>query len=461
MDFSKRPGDQIVRSKWLRIPKSLVEDLDDLKKTLTISNGAYFAARAAGRPAKGPPSYECFQETDTHILIPRNAFEDVEVDRDQVAELQLRPRFGRKWPHKIELRDDVQSESSEALGKYGDKILSLACGKGKTVVSLHALSEYAHRALPALIIVHTQVLFDQWIERIHEHLHVGLGGVGTIQGKRCDYKHPFTVAMLQSLAQKDYPKEMYKYFNTVVLDEVHRMGANYFYPVSALFLAERWGLSATHERADGNDKLFKLHIGQVTYSDLTQDLVPTTYFVNTGVDLDMKDYAMNMGWARRRRSTINSSKLVTDLSEHEERNELILRYTRKLLSKGRTILALGDRVEQLKGLAEEIGKDASPLVGPMKKADKRAALTKRAVFATAKLAKEGLDRSAFDTLMLIIPSTDPGWLQQAYGRILRQHQDKKVPKVIIFCDSEIGPMKGRCNKIIKWLKRQDYEWKIV
>jgi len=448
----------VFTDSWTWIPLTHVKDVEALKLALTVPNGAYFASMNAGLPTNVDSEFFCYTIEDGYIGVPRNfAYEKFLIHEVPVTvgpARQMSP--WDSWPHRIELRDG-QAPAVDSLLEPGDKILSLACGKGKSVVSLYALCQQPEIRLPALIVVHTKVLMEQWVKMIRTHLRMGLARVGRIQGKTVDYRgRPFTVAMLQSLVKKEYPADMMHYFNTIVFDEIHRLGAPGFSQAAPMFTAQRWGLSATHSRKDGNDKVFKLHCGRVAYTDLTQELKPKVYFIQTEIVVNMRAHQM---W--RDRTKINFAKLLNTLSYDEERNRLIMYYVNKAMAKDRTVLVLGERVEQLTALAEECGEKASPLVGPMKAAERTKALKNQTVFATAALAKEGLDRPAFDTLVIIIPTTNPAWLQQALGRILRKYGDKQQPKVLIFEDVNVPPMQKRCDKVRVWLRTQKIKSKTV
>lgn len=68
------------------------------------------------------------------------------------------------------------------------------------------------------------------------------------------------------------------------------------------------------------------------------------------------------------------------------------------------------------------------------------------VFAIAKYGKEGLDSPALDTVLVSMPFSSRGGLQQLMGRPSRVFANKKKPLVVFFEDN-IGPMIGMCKKL--------------
>jgi superfamily II DNA or RNA helicase len=324
-----------------------------------------------------------------------------------------------------------------------DKILSLACGRGKTVCALLAAAEGGR--FPVLVVVHTEPLMDQWRKSIQKFLAITPDKIGIIQQdkKDCQEKE-IAVAMLHTLVLRKYDEDFYKYWNLIIFDEVHKLGAETFSRACSQFVQERWGLSATVDRADGMDMIFRLHLGGVYYKELSQDLKPTLYFVHTPFSVDSFRYIN--GWTGR----VNIPKLLTALSELPERNEFILKHIHDTVLEGRTILVLGDRLLQLRKLHAACNAEhKSLLIGAMKPAERLEALNAQVVFASQQLAKEGLDRPAFDTLFILAPFADAARMQQSIGRILRSFEGKKEPFVFVIVD-DVPVLQALSRKMQKW-----------
>lgn len=429
-------GPILQRGAWLRVPRRWV-DFDRVKRELHVSNGAHWAAVSVGAPTEVVDAkitlyreVEDYIEVPRHYRVPLNARGRKGLRRRGVFSLVTTNSYkGGRIKHKITPRDKIQVEAIEALKNPGDKILALACGKGKTIVSIAAAAE--RNMFPVLVVVNSEALLSQWRRELKKFLQENgkRVKVGHVQGKIYQWDgYPVAVAMLQSLARKKYPEEFYRYWKLVIFDEAHRLGSEHFSKAAPLFPCERWGLSATLKRSDGNEKVIQLHLGKVAYANLDQPLDPITYFIDTGIRVKEGRYMF-------RRGKTNLSKLHTDLAEYEGRNKQILYYAEKALAKGRTILVLGERLTQLHWLYEHCNHPSKAMhVGPMSQEERDVALTKQIVFATQHLAKEGLDRPAFDTLFVLFPFGGEGRLKQSWGRILRVYDGKKKPKVFVFVD---------------------------
>lgn len=460
---------RVVVGAMMHVPKVAV-DMDVLRAELTIKNDVFWQTLSVGGKAeKVDPVYKLWTETEDMVSVPRHYVEQ----RRRAARLFLhpitehvpwRPSSPRVRPlhHSIKLRNLTQRRASEALRKDdNDKIISLACGKGKTVVSLHAASE--GKRFPLLIVVHTNQLADQWRENYDDDGNL-VGGIkkfyglqddeiGHIQGKRCDWRgKKVAIAMLHTLVLKEFDFDFYRYWRCVIFDEVHRLGAYFFQKAASMFPGERWGLSATVEREDLMDRVFRIHLGDVVYEDLEQELKPEIFFIDTGITADMTRFTMRSG-------RTNLSKLQTHLSEHDGRNELIRAWLRKAYARKRTIITLGERLSQLHEMAETFqdeGVDAAVFVGSTKKAQRREALRRRMIFATQHIAREGLDKVSLDTLFILIPFGGKGRLQQSLGRMLRPKEGKLPPIALIFED-RIGIVGALGRKMRRFIRAMGYE----
>lgn len=434
------PGIPVQKS---RLPDDL---LQDMRCALTFNNGAYFQAQKRGAPTTGIPRHlYAFTEDKKYLYLPRHfpwtdfplSIRATVIDSDAVNYARIKP---------VKIKAKIRSDQREVFPLYQeqinrgkDGILSLAPGKGKTVLSVLAWASMRHTE-PALAIVTTLTIGGQWKDRLLECTNISEDDIGYIGDGKMQWKNKkFVIATLQSLAQKQFPPEFYTRFGVIFFDECHRLGAPSFGKVAGLFSGTRIGLSATWARADGLEKLFMLHLGQVFYEDREQVLNPDIYFVRTPVELDLKKFRM---WGRgRQQGDINHARVLTHLSRLSERQAFILRFVNDAYSQGRKVLVLGDRKEELVTLKESIGHgNCGICVGSLdgrslKREEQQDALSKPIVFATSQLVKEGLDQPDIDTLIICYPQSNAAFAEQAVGRILRRDKGKKKPIVVVLCDS--------------------------
>lgn len=455
-------GPILHQGSMLHIPKTLV-DVDQAKNELTISNAAYWTTRNSGLSTEDvEPTLILYRETKNYLIVPRNykaPYNDngqKVLEEEGVLQVGARPhKVTERVYHGITLRDEIQSNASFELQRNrDDKILSLSCGAGKTVVSLHAAAE--KNLFPVLVVVNTEALMDQWRKEIEKFLCYKDGSpvrVGHVQAGILQWEgFPIAVAMLHSLVKKKYSSEFYAYWRLVIIDEVHRCGAQTFSLACSMFPAERWGLSATLKRDDKMDVVIQMHLGEVCFTHLEQPLKPKVYFVQTRCPLPQPEHK----YKNFRTGRANLPKMINHLSEIDGRNRAILSWINRCVQDERTILVLGERVGQLQWFLENcVASSKSMHVGAMSKQDRADALTKQVVFATQHIAREGLDRPAFDTLFILIPFGGEGRLRQSIGRILRIEDGKKTPYVFVFEDA-VGVMQALSNKMRRHLKNLNF-----
>jgi len=237
-----------------------------------------------------------WRETDYHLIVPREFWDVAEplpfrlVDCRPISYPQVDIRSRIKLDHILEdgvlvpTGEDVQRKSLDALLGSRGGILQLACGKGKSVISLELI---ARRKVPALVVVDTTQLLRQWREEIELFLDVP-EGVGQIGDGEFDWQKPIVLATYTTLANRaaTLPEEVRRWFGLIIWDEAHHVAAPTFSRSADLFFGQRIGLTATPIRADGMHVVYNFHIGKVLYKDLRQELKPTFYFRWTGINID-------------------------------------------------------------------------------------------------------------------------------------------------------------------------------
>lgn len=435
-----------------RIPKSMFapDEIRMRKVELTLESEIDGTAMGFG-PGSGP--VKLYEEALNTFGVPRRwgfaNYKDLPiVDRREEGNPVNMKFRGALRENQIEPAARLLKTVRET--PWNGAILESPCGSGKTVLALKVAAELGR---PTLVVVHKEFLMDQWKERIEEFLGIPASKIGHIQQDVCAYKNKSIVlGMIHSLAEKDYPEEMYSHFGTVIYDEVHRVGAPMFSQAVPKFPAKyRIGVSATPDRKDGLEKVFLWHIGDVIRGTGSWELKPTVYLIEytSGVSQE---------WARGFRGNTNLGKLVTLISQDTKRNVWLAGEIRKAGVAGRKVLVLSDRLEHLETLRTMVKGQAPALltsmyVGGLTGSERDRASGASVLFGTVQYAKEGLDLPELDTLYLATPHTD---VEQMVGRILRTCATKKAPLVVDVADS-MPITKAFANKRISFYMEQGFE----
>ena len=217
-----------------------------------------------------------------------------------------------------------------------------------------------------------------------------------------------------------------------------------------LFPGQRFGLTATTERADHRHHITRHHVGPVFYSDLMQ-ISPTIYFQMVNFPINLKDPTIRRE-VRDKKGNINLGRLRVFMGKYTPRNVYLAHYILWLAKLGRQVLALTHSQEQpyiLRDILAEEGFNNVGICTGLEDADARDQVIQdnQIILATANLASEGLDKQEFDTLLLMSPFgsevAGANALQQSMGRVLRAVKGKD-PVVIVIHDIGLSRFHRMC-----------------
>lgn len=439
---------EVVVDSWAWLPKRdlTFSQLHMLKKNLTV-----VPRKMVQQAEESKPVY-LFNETATHLGIPREYFNDNRKPTHKVVMNTTLGNAARAAPMgrftgilRAEQQMAIDTVHAALLGGRMGGILRAAPGFGKTVC---ATALMAVLDVPTIVLVHKEFLMNQWLERIAMFLPDAK--VGRAQQDECDYEgKSIVLGMIQSVGSGRYPQAFYDHFGLVIPDECHHIGAQTFSQAPPRFRARyRVGLSATPRRKDGCENVFLYQLGPVLFTSKEQRLKFKVKRVWTKFKLIKTD--------KFNPSLMPRTLVVTFLCASEFRNRLIVEQLIQAVQSGRKVIVLSERLKHLQKLnqyLEEMWPDGSKIpevgfyVGGKKEDELETARTAPIVFATVQFASEGLDIPELDTLFLTTPISD---VEQAVGRILRPHQDKKEPIVVDFRDDAV-PILEKQGK-----KRDDY-----
>jgi len=396
-----------------------------------------------------------WDETEHHIVCPREYIKPERYPQFPFPFIDISPRRFKKtniWV-KNPPRNEEQKTALDAFLSARSGILNLACGKGKSFLALKKIEQLG---CPALIVVHNSYLLNQWLtEAIPEHVELPPGEkVGVIQEGSFDWERPITISMIHTLSARAQdgrlPADFRKHFGVVIYDEVHHLSAPVFVTTAPVITGQRFGLTATDRRLDGTDFIYKYHLGEVFYTDLTQALIPRIYFQQTSVYVDLKSPEV-----KDIRGDVNIPKLRTFIGEHDDSNNFRASCIREAQSQGRKILCVSHSKNQLVNL-HELFPGSGLIIRETDPKERSAIVRKSSVtFAIASLGFEGLDDKSLDTVFILVPFASPFDLQQVMGRIQREKEGKSHPVIVIFDDTRIKPFHALCNKMRTALKEWD------
>jgi superfamily II DNA or RNA helicase len=430
--------DAAIRIARGQVPAKLEERL---RRALSFPNPAYLDRLRLGLSAHGIPERLCFVEADADALrLPRGAIHTLRrlaaLDGEIVRCEDCRVLPAERLPElPLPPLRPYQERAVEVMVKRTQGTVVVPCGGGKTRIALGAL---ARLRTPALILVHTLDLAEQWRRELRQVLGVeaGLVGGGEVAPAAV------TVALVQALATWEAAKleAFLAGFGVLVLDEAHHCQSTTFRAIVDRSPARyRFGLTATPEREDGLTALLDLYLGPAVASVTHEELVaagvlklPEVRPVETAFTFP---YAGADDYAR----------LLDALVRDDGRNALIADLVAAEARAGHLSLVLSGRVEHCEALCRlvrERGVEAELLTGAVKK-ERRTELLDGAragrvrVLVATTLADEGLDLPALARVFLAYPGRARGRTLQRLGRLMRTHPGKADAILFDFVDRRV------------------------
>ena len=463
--------------KFILANKVIIEDptpemLAYCKSTLTFANPDYLKKEAMGKwTGNTQREIVLYERAGNRLYIPFGECQEVYRHfKNDITRVDVRicPLRAREYDSRINLYG-YQENAVEAVLRAKNGILVAPCGSGKTQMGLEAVARIGGKTL---WLTHTTDLLTQSINRAKQCFGLPASEYGTITAGKVNVGNTLTFATVQTASNIDLSQYRDEW-DCVVVDECHKCVGSptrmmMFYKVlSALSARYKIGLTATPYRADGLERCMFALLGDVIHevpqSAVAGNTVPVRVkFVNTGYTPDIDDITDGDG-------TLNYAKLISDITENVKRNEVIIQQIFEASRNG-AVLVLSDRINHLEDLETEITmytpyniKCARLGIASTKAEKERRAriLTDlnngslNVVFATYKLAKEGLDVPNLCTVVLACPVKDKTTVIQSAGRVARKAEGKDFGTVIDFSD-DFGLLQGYEKKRRGYYKKNSY-----
>ena len=394
----------------------------------------------------------CAENFPNHIGLPRGCMDAIQdLLRENGIRCDLRDE--RYEGEQLDvafagmLRPD-QEAAVIAMMNYDIGIFCAPTAFGKTVT---AAAMIARRGVNTLVLVHRTELLKQWQERLLSFLDVGKNLVGTIGGGKAKPTGKIDIAVMQSLSRQGEVNPLVEDYGHVIVDECHHVGAVSFEAILKRVKAKYvLGLTATPIRRDGQQPIIFMQCGPIRHTSLNPASAPH--------DLEVAPHLLHKRIDLPQESGIQD--VFRHLANDPERTAAIASEIANSYNQGRKVLVLTERTEHLAAIQSAL-KDKLPtpmvLHGRMPKKERAKLIAElnslspeapRVLLATGKLIGEGFDHPPLDTLVLAMPISWKGTLQQYAGRLHREHSTKTDVRIIDFVDT------GHPALLRMWDKRQ-------
>lgn len=455
--------------------KVIIEDptlemLAYCKSTLSFPNPDYIKREEKGKwTGNTQREIVLYERAGNRLYIPFGECQKVyRRFKNDITRLDVRicPLRAREYGSHINLYG-YQQNAVEAVLRAKNGILVAPCGSGKTQMGLEAVARIGGKTL---WLTHTTDLLTQSMNRAKQCFGLPASEYGTITAGKVNVGNTLTFATVQTASNIDLSQYRDEW-DCIVVDECHKAVGSptqmmMFYRVlSALSARYRIGLTATPYRADGLERCMFSLLGDVIHevpqSAVAGNTVPVKVkFVSTNYTPDIDKITDGDG-------TLNYAKLISDITENKDRNAVIVGEIQRAAQNG-GVLVLSDRLQHLDVMEKRLCAVFPYRTARLGIASTKAEKERRAriltdlnngalnvVFATYKLAKEGLDVPNLRTVVFATPQKDKTTVIQSAGRVARKADGKEFGTVIDFSD-DFGLLRGYEKKRRGYYKKNFY-----
>jgi superfamily II DNA or RNA helicase len=470
-----------------------------LRKDLTVSP----VVNAKFQRQQGQSAFALYTESPSRFYIPRAWAQETYGPPEAVA-----------IPDGTPLRSSLAFQGSpydyqkaivdQFLQAGGNGLICVPCGRGKTFMAIWTAMRLGTQFL---IVVDKEFLLNQWkgeLESLVPGLKVGIlqedlcqigeqvsvgkpltvvqlqakcreqglkvgGGreeiLTRLKTKLPDFQdkdvstitYDCTIAMIQTLVQREFPQGTFKGFGFTIFDECHHLGAAHFSKALLKVQTKHMlGLSATPIRDDGLTKVFEWFLGKPVYWEKTRE--PDPQVVVQVEQFSCDDSVYNTIPTDYRGEPV-LARLLTSIVECKQRNQHVATLIETIAKDPkRRILVLSERIghlETLETLLKPSGLLMRYYIGGMKEEEREAgAKEAQVLLASYAMASEAMNIKHLNCVVLASPRKK---VEQSTGRILRvQKNQREVHPLIVDVVDSHGLYQGQYRKRAQYYKKCAY-----
>ena len=452
-----------------------------LRRLAAYSNPEFYKKKALGFSTRNIPRIVfCGEDVGNFIHLPRGCQNQLTAQL-ATAEIPYTISDERQIGHKIKVDfhgslSPAQAEAAAAMLAQDTGVLCAATAFGKTAVEAYLV---AQRKVNTLVLAHNAEIMKNWLEDFEKFLqideplpeyitpkgrHKKLPSlIGTLSGGRNRLGGIVDVAMITSLGQGDAVNALVKNYGMVIMDECHHAGAaiaeDVLNAVSAKYV---YGLTATPKRDDGQEQKIFMQLGPIRYRYTAKDRAAAQdvqHLVYPRFTRLFVPNANKLSYNQARRAVVES----------EVRNEQILTDVTACLQARRTPLVLTKEKEHAAFLYERLKTKTDHIFllqgGSSTKQKEELRTQMRAVppaesvvlVAIGQYIGEGFNFPRLDTMMLAMPISWQGNVEQYAGRLHRDYEGKQDVIIYDYVDAHIRVLESMYYKRLRTYKRIGYE----
>ena len=416
-----------------------------------------------------------------YIVIPRGCLDDLKslLDDAEISHsITDRRQEGKNID--VEFNGTLYPEQAVAAEKmlFNDNgVLAAATAFGKTVVGAYLI---AQKKVNTLVLVHTVEIMNNWVGDLNKFLNINEplpsyttpkgrvkhrdSLIGTFSSQKDASTGIIDIAMITSLGRNDDINPMVREYGMVIMDECHHSAAftheNVLRAVSAKYV---YGMTATAKRMDGQVKKIFMQFGPIRHRYTAKERAEKQGIghyvyprftrlvdVEGSGDRHISDYFDLVV-----KSEMRNMQIVADVVDcvKKERTPLVMtKYREHAQQLYQALLGAADNVFLLQG--------GNSLKARTELREKMLAVGREEtmiVVAIGQYIGEGFNYPRLDTLLLAMPISFEGNVEQYAGRLNRDYEGKKDVIIFDYIDQHIPKLERMYHKRLRTYKKIGYE----
>lgn len=453
-----------------------------IRRIAAFSNSQFFMNLKMGFSNQDTPRvvYAGYDEGD-YIVIPRGCLDDLKsllADAEISYSITNHRQDGKNID--VEFNGTLYPEQAVAAEKmlYKDNgVLAAATAFGKTVVGAYLI---AQKKVNTLVLVHTVEIMNNWIRDLNRFLTLNEplptyttpkgrvkhrdSVIGTFSSQKNASTGIIDIAMITSLGRNDDINPMVRNYGMVIMDECHHSAAfthaNVLRAATAKYV---YGMTATAKRMDGQVKKIFMQFGPIRHR----------YTAKERAEKQGIGHFVYPRFTRLVDVEGNGDRHISDyfemLCKSEMRNLQIVADAVDCVKKGRTPLVMTKYREHAQQLYQALlgAADNVFLLQGGNSLKARAELREKMlavgrdetmiVVAIGQYIGEGFNYPRLDTLLLAMPISFEGNVEQYAGRLNRDYDGKKDVIIFDYIDQHIPKLERMYHKRLRTYKKIGFE----
>ena len=486
-DFHAEDADgsvKIILSDGIYVNKKGLKDRmqNAIRRIAAYSNPQFFQTLKLGFSTKDTPRivYNGYDEGD-YIIIPRGCYDEL-ISQLSVAGVRYDVVDKRQKGRKIDIHfnGDLYSEQQIAAEKmlYNDiGVLAAATAFGKTVLGAYLIAE---KKVNALVLVHNVEIMNNWIKDLSSFLTINeelptyttpkgrvkkrSSLIGTFSSQKDSTTGIIDIAMITSLGREDNINELVRNYGMVIVDECHHAAAvtheNVLRAVTARYV---YGMSATINRGDKQDKKMFMQLGPIRHRYTAKERAQKQGIGHYIYPRFTRLADLNQSEDK------NPSDYYRLIMQSELRNMQIVSDVIDCVKQGRTPVVMTkykEHAQKLYDMLQGVADHVFLLQGG-KSLKERAAIREQmaavradeslVLVAIGQYVGEGFNYPRLDTMLLAMPISFEGNVEQHAGRLNRDYEGKKDAIIFDYIDQHVPTLKRMYYKRLRAYKKIGYE----